>query len=251
MTWAKVGTINNVDVEYSTNAFDDELQVFPIVGNASGNSTSWSIPDKIGDRVKVRVKVTGDASVFAVSPSTFKIIGSLTLISPNGAQNWISGSSHDIQWQTRGNITEVKLEFCGNFGSGDTWQEIITDLANPLRYPATGSYTWSFPSIISNKCRVRVSDAADPDAISTSAANFTLRGDLHITVPNDGTEKWAVGTSKLIEWGTTGPVQYVGLEYSVNAGSQYIPIIASTPNSGKFTWAIPNDTPLTSQALIK
>jgi hypothetical protein len=243
ISWTKTGTISNIKLEYSTNAFADGSQIYTINnGNdVGGTSFPWSILNTISNEVKVRASVSTDPSVNAFS-GTFKIHGTLTALVPNGAQTWIAGSAHPITWFTQGSVAKVKIEFCSNYGAGDSWDTVIDNLDN------VNSHSWTVPQVISNKCRIRVSNASDPDATVMSAANFNVRGDLTITSPNGG-EKWEVGTAHLIEWNTIGPIQKINLEYSNNNGGRYIPIIAELGNTGKHNWSIPDD--LTKEALVK
>jgi hypothetical protein len=72
VTWTMTGSIANVKLEYSKNAFADESQTFtmtastaaetdPPSGTGSGQYT-WSVADAIGASTKVRISSTADAT---------------------------------------------------------------------------------------------------------------------------------------------------------------------------------------------
>lgn len=72
----------------------------------------------------------------------------LTLVSPNGGENFYYGSTDTIKW-TSANIANVKLEYTTN--NGANWTTIIAST------PAIAqSYLWLIPNTLSNQCRVRV-----------------------------------------------------------------------------------------------
>lgn len=74
-----------------------------------------------------------------------------------------------------------------------------------------------------------------------SAINRLLGNTDSITVksPNGG-EKWNVGSTYAVTWSSTGAVGNVKIEYSIDSGSKWSTIVASTKNTGSYNWAVPN-----------
>ncbi len=70
------------------------------------------------------------------------------------------------------------------------------------------------------------------------AATIPVSATLQITSPNGG-ETWVGGSTHLITWTTTGTVTNVKLEYSLNSGTSWTTIIASTANINSFSWTLP------------
>jgi RHS repeat-associated protein len=60
-----------------------------------------------------------------------------------------------------------------------------------------------------------------------------------VTSPNGG-QSYKVGAAVTITWNSQGVVGNVKIDYSINNGSTWTPIIASTANDGSHTWTIPN-----------
>jgi len=228
-----------VRLEYSTDGGTNyNLIADPVT--ASLLSYSWSIPDAISTNVKVKISDSNDTAVYDESDSAFKIKGGFDLTSPNGNESWIVASAHDITWTTHGTVNNVKLEYSTDAGSN--WNLIVDSAGN------NDVYSWTIPDAISTQCRVRVSDVNDSSANDSSDNNFKIRGDLIITSPNGG-ERWAVGTTQVITWDRIGSIAYVMLDYSDNGGTTFVPVTASTPNSGSYSWAVPDA--ITTHALVK
>ncbi len=108
------------------------------------------------------------------------IASSITIWTPNGGENLMTGEVFNIRWATSGIIGSVKLEYSVNNGAG--WTGIDT-VAN------TGFFAWEIPDANSLNCLVRVSNIANPQAYDTSNAtfrifrcllNFDLNGDCYI-----------------------------------------------------------------------
>ena len=66
---------------------------------------------------------------------------------------------------------------------------------------------------------------------------------ITVTSPHGG-ETWLVNSTHAITWTYTGTIVNVRIEYSTNSGSSWTTIIDSTPNTGSYSWQIPN-TPST------
>jgi len=164
----------------------------------------------------------------------------ITVTSPNGGENWIVGSSHNITWTSQNFSNNVKIEYSTNAGS--TWNTIIASTSN------SGTYPWTIPNAPTTQARVKVSNVTNGGIPwDMSDANFTISvvPTINVTSPNGG-ESWCVGSSHNITWTSTGTIANVKLEYSTNAGSSWITIIASTPNDGTESWLIPNTPSTTS-----
>ena len=93
-------------------------------------------------------------------------MAALTLLtSPNGGENWVVGSSHNITWSNTGTVNNVKIEISTD--GGTSYSLIVASTPN------TGSYSWTVPNSASTSVKIRVSDAAGT-ASDTSNGNFTI-----------------------------------------------------------------------------
>jgi outer membrane protein assembly factor BamB len=63
----------------------------------------------------------------------------VTLLSPNGGEQWARGTKQEIRWSAEDNTSIVSISLFYSTDGGDTWQKIATGLDNK------GSYIWSVP----------------------------------------------------------------------------------------------------------
>jgi subtilisin family serine protease len=159
----------------------------------------------------------------------------ISVISPNGGEYWEIDSTQSITWSsTGGTIEDVKIEY--SIDNGTSWTEIIASTTN------NGSYDWTVPDNPSDNCLIRVSDT-DEELSDVSDAVFSIVSPASITVTSpNGDEDWDVGSSRDITWTSSGPVDNVKIDYSIDNGASWIEIVASTGNDGSYNWTVP-DTP--------
>ncbi len=160
------------------------------------------------------------------------VIPYITVTSPNGGENWQTGSDHDITWTSSGTIGNVQIEYSTNNGS--SWTEEIAST------PDDGTHSWTIPDSPSDNCLVRITDT-DGSSSDTSDAVFTISYAPYITVtsPNGG-ENWYIGSDYNITWNSSGTSGDVKIEYSTDNGSNWSDVIASTPDDGTHSWTIPD-----------
>ncbi len=70
-----------------------------------------------------------------------------------------------------------------------------------------------------------------------------------VSSPNGG-ENWTINTTRSITWTYTGTIANVKIEYSINAGSTWTTIIASTSNTGSYAWTVPNNPATTCRVRV-
>jgi len=97
----------------------------------------------------------------AIEPST------LTLLSPNGSEIIMGGTTYDITWGNTGTVDSVLIE-C-SIDNGDTWARVY-----PANIGNTGSYNWLVPIVDPKQCIVRVRNTGDLSVYDTSNAVFTI-----------------------------------------------------------------------------
>jgi len=229
ITWTTTGTIPNVKLEYSKDNFTTPILIAASTPNTG--SFAWTVPNDISATVRVRVTDVNDSTVLDDSNADFKIRGALTVTAPNGGEQWTVASSRTITWTATGTIPNVKLEYSkDNFATATV---IAASTSN------TGSYTWTVPNDISATVKVRVADAADSTVNDVSDANFKILAAFAVSSPNGG-EIWAVGATQAITWTTSGTVPNVKLEFSKDNFATVTVITASAPNTGTYSWIIPD-----------
>lgn len=240
ITWNTTGTVNYVDLYYSTNGGSSWSFINDFISNTG--SYSWTVPNYPSSNCRVKVVDTNNPStIYDVSNSSFTIstgtqqTGSYyTITSPNGGESWYSLSSHYIYWTYDSVSSYVDLEYSTN--GGQTWNTVISGTYN------YGYYNWQLPSVTSTNCKVRVSDYYDSTTYDISDNVFTILSapaTITVSTPNNG-ETWSAGSSQYIYW-SSQYVDSVKIEYTINNGSTWNTVIASTPASnGYYYWTVPN-----------
>lgn len=226
--WTSV-SVDSVDIYYSTDSGSNwELIVESIV--SSNGQYSWVVPNNPNITSRIKIESTSNQSIQDISDVDFTIEGySLDINSPNGGENWVSGSNRTIAWTADDNIDIISLDYSTDNGS--SWNLIQSDLDASL-----GSYSWSVPNIPSTTTLIRV---RDPFGINNdeSDAVFTVSG-VRIDSPAEN-EAVISGQSFDIEWTSAG-VTNVDIAYSTNSGTNWN-VIGNGVNAGqsKFPWNVP------------
>jgi hypothetical protein len=241
ITWSSVNFTGNIKIEYST---DNGNFWIDVISSAPNNgSYNWTIPDISSSNCKVRISDAATGIPFDESNSKFTIFQPqtplITLLSPNGNENWEQGGTRTIQWSSGNFDNNVKIEYSTNNGS--LWSNIVSSTSND------GSFNWVIPGIVSSACKVRISDVEDGEPFDESDNTFSIfqpePSSITVLSPNGG-EIWQVGTSQSIQWNSSNFNDQVKIEYFVANSGNWIEIVSSTPNDGFFNWAVP-DVPST------
>ena len=258
ITWFS-SQVSSVKIEYTldngnswTSITNSTLSTGTFLWNPLPNIPSNNARIRISDAVDGFPSVSSSA-VFTISPQP-----ALKIITPDGGENWMSGSSQTIRWNSLGKIkpgpgtqiqkylrnvplstqtiSNIKIDYTTD--NGANWSNVVTSTPN------NGSYLWSpIPSQNSSLCRVRLSDAdaGVPFVVSDSA--FVIYNNvprqIAIKTPNGG-DVWQAGTTQVINWNSSG-VTAVNIDYTINNGIDWLPVVANIPSTGYYSWTqIPN-----------
>ena len=141
-------------------------------------------------------------------------------------------------------LPDVAMSFSGTDG-GTCYTDANGYYFMSLPYEYSGTATPSLAGYIFTPTHQDYSSLAAnmwTDYAAGTAPSIT------VTAPNGG-EFWAVGSSRNITWTSTGASANIKIEYSMNSGSSYSLVAASTTNSGTYPWTIPN--PVSANCLVK
>jgi Leucine-rich repeat (LRR) protein len=210
---------------------DKTVDNYTVTGLNPGTTYYFVVETVTGSNALNQNTIVSEYST-EVSAGTLEELA-LTVITPNGSENWEGGTSQTITWDSSGSITTVMIEYSTDNGS--SWNTVTGSTAN------SGSYNWTVPNTPSSDCLVKISDTGGPTS-DTSNAVFTIAAQRSITViaPNDG-ESWEIDSNQTITWTSTGNIVSVMIEYTTDGGSSWNTIASSTANSGSYSWDVPND----------
>lgn len=92
----------------------------------------------------------------------------ITLLSPNGGEQWEAQSTHDITWNFPGVSGNVKIQYSTNGGA--SWTNIVSST------PDDGVYSWTLPisAVTIPNCKVKILDATDGFPWDISDSSFSI-----------------------------------------------------------------------------
>ena len=156
---------------------------------------------------------------------------SITITSPNGSEDWDTGSTHDITWSSNDVVGNVKIEL---YKGGSLNSTLTSDTAND------GSYSWAISAGLADGAdyRIRITSIAEESVYDESDANFELAAppSLTVTAPN-GSESWALDSTQSITWSSVNLTGNVKIEL-YKGGSLESTLTSDTANDGSYSWAI-------------
>jgi len=91
---------------------------------------------------------------------------SITVISPDGGENWTAGTAYDITWNYT-TIDQVDIKYSTN--GGDDWIKIKDRVK-----ASDGAYSWTVPDTPSANCLVKIWDRSDHNVTDQSDGVFTI-----------------------------------------------------------------------------
>jgi hypothetical protein len=223
-------------------------------------SYSWTIPSTIQPNIDYRIAITwvsvltvyfGDVSDNNFTISSTSPIPTLRVLSPNGGENWVVGSTHPITWTSTNLAGNVKILLVR---LNSTTPSIIIASSVPV---LGGVFNWNIPTTIVPASDYRVMITTLPsttDPVYTSISDysdnvFTISGgstvpSLRVLTPNGG-ENWAIGSTNNITWtysNLAGNVAIFLMRGSINAvnTTSMILIANNVPISARsYSWTIP------------
>jgi len=228
ITWDATSGITDVKLEYSTNSGTNWTNI--VTSTPNTGYFPWNIPNKPSSNTAlIRVTDVSNTSVLDMS-DLFSISTSLTVTSPNGGENWEVGSLQNITWNASSGISNVKIEYSTN--GGGSWLSLVASTFN------TGVYGWKIPDAPYNTCRIKITDVNNTSITDMSNNNFAMTSSINVIYPNGG-EIFYVGEEQIISYGASPGISMVKIEYSINNGSTWAPIITAE-NDSSVVWNIPN-----------
>jgi len=160
--------IQNLKLELTT---DNGLSWTSIISSVSASSGSyfWIVPRSLSDQCKIRISDTSNPEVYRESTESFAIIAPpIRIIEPNGFEDWSANSLKTISWDLC-NADSIKLELTTDNGS--TWITITQST------PASSlEYNWTVINLLSNTCRIKITDLDNPTDNDLSDNLFTISG---------------------------------------------------------------------------
>jgi hypothetical protein len=145
------------------------------IGSGNSGYYDWTIPatQAGGSQYKIRVKSTTIPACTDTS-DTFTIKGpTITIVSPNGGEEWVVGAKQTISWTYEGNPgSRVKIQLL----NGITVVRTITTAAS-TGSGGSGYYDWTIPTTqaVGTAYRITVTSSTIPACTDTSNDSFIIK----------------------------------------------------------------------------
>jgi hypothetical protein len=135
-------------------------------------STGAPITSVCDGYVAPRPRIQINAAIKALLPP------GIIVTSPNGGENWNSGTTHDITWTSTGSIANVHIYYSPD--NGTNWGVIVANTAND------GSFIWTVPADPSPNCLVWIRNAADinPSDVSNRVFSISSAAAETVSIPS-------------------------------------------------------------------
>jgi len=251
------GTHVKIEALRGTHVLATVTSSYPIGLDGSGSyNLTFPYGTPLGSDYFIRVTSTSNATYTDTSDTPFSIIPPITVVSPNGGEDWQQGTTHTIRWDYIGNPgSTVKIEAL----RGDTILAVISPGA-PAGPGGTGSMNLTLPinAPVGTEYRIRISSTSNVIYTDTSDAPFRISANtgssIELVAPNGG-ENWVQGSNQTIQWNYTGnPGTTVKIE-ALRNGTVLAVITPGTSigpsGSGSFNLTFPYNTPLGSDYRIR
>ena len=165
ITW-KSKNVDEVKLDYST----DGGSTWKLIANtnALAGSFLWTSPNTPSENCLVKISNAADSSVFDQSNEIFTVTPLLPImvISPNGGERWLPGSTQNITWKQT-TVSRAIIEYSTD--NGLTWSLISSSTD-----ASVGSYDWSIPDTEYFNCVVRITDIDNVNQMDVSDNTFNI-----------------------------------------------------------------------------
>lgn len=247
--------IENVKIEYSTNNGANWNLVAASVPS-SQLSYKWLVPSGNSNQCRIRIS-DAQGALYDINDTPFTIIPpSITLIYPNGNEQFRPNQGQLIRWNSV-SVQTVRIEFSSNNGS--SWSSLATGVkANQ------SSINWTLPNITGPNNRIRIIDESNATIKDSSDLTFAILApypapdptkyyggsfdgyamksnqldSLYLISPN-GSEQLEGGINYPITWFYRN-LENLKIEFSKDSGATWS-IITSNVSASQLTynWTVP------------
>ncbi len=161
------------------------------------------------------------------------------MTSPNGGETFQGLSTQMITWT---NLPSASGLYNIQYFNGSSWVTVVSNVSG-------NAYNWTVPNVPATTCLVRVIDAVNTCKLDQSNATFTITPATPIVLTPNGGESIYAATNYNITWNSATYYSTVRIDYSTDNGFSWNAVIASTSNSGSYSWTVPNVA--STQCLVK
>jgi hypothetical protein len=208
----------------------------------SADSVQWTVDGTGSANTRIRVSATPPFVASDVSNGDFTILTpSLTLTSPNGGENWDSGTLHTIRWSRFNLIGPVSLLINHNYPAGSWVPFALSITADTL--------VWTVTEPMTNTARLRVAATYLPAVLDESDNNFTIGTGMVLSSPAGG-ESWDWGSIHSITWSRYNAAGAATVQLNRSYPSPVWETLTSSVTDSSYTWTISGSGTTTARVRV-
>lgn len=215
-----------------------------VIGKTIDGGSGWTTQTSPVSKDLVSVFAAGDNEVWIVGAD-----GTI-LATTNGGSSWSSQTSgvtaglQDLYFRdtSTGWVVGSSGTILKTTDGGSSWEALTSGTTQQLNGVYFISSQEGF-SVGDNRTIIHTIDSGTNWTIVTPEATSEASSptaSIEITAPNGG-EEWDAGSAHNITWTSTGEVNGVRLEYSINDFNAVTTIAAETADDGTYAWTVPED----------
>lgn len=165
-------------------------------------------------------------------------IHSLTVLSPNGGEEWQIDTSQEIVWTAENTSGFYNIQMTRDAGA--TWETLVNNIG--ITPAADGTMRVKVPVTgpASDSCLVKIVDV-DGAPVDQSDDFFSIveppEPTITVTSPN-GSEQWIIDSVVTITWESENTSGDVKIELSRTNGTSWQTLTESTDDDGDFEWQV-------------
>ncbi len=252
-----VGSLKNIgdDPQFVDAGSEDyTLQsTSPCIDKGSGSQGGVDAPDDDHDGNHRPVYIHYGAaypSGFDMGAYEYNEGSTISLQTPGGTANEVllGALPFEISWTVDGNVgTNISIDYTFDaLISSQTWYNVTS---NALSTTNGGSYVWTVPDVITERCYVRLSDATNAAVTDVSTYQFSITNGIRLFVPNGG-ETYYAGQTANVSWASSTTTNTTAdIDFSVNGTNFGVSVAVDTAhtNGGATNvigWVIADDDPI-------
>jgi hypothetical protein len=266
ITWSRTESFYNYNNQDSPTSYRNSYELYYNVDGGPHNlittvynsqsqtsySYNWTVPDITGN-IKIIIVAKRNTYLYGSPPPTYwtdssdvasptqSPSGTITVTNPNGGVTLNALTPYNITWTASGTSGYFDVQY-STTGSTGSYSTLTSNISG-------NSYTWNVNNVPSTNVFIKVRDNQNICRKDTSNSANTINAATPILTSPNGGEVWKVNSTQNITWTPSTLHTAVFIEYSTDNGTSWNIVVASTPNTGTYSWTIPNT--VTTQARIR
>ncbi len=165
--WSTTGNVGLVNIYLHRNGYNPVTREVIALNEVNDGSYTWTVTPPFSNNSFIEIANSDCPDyVYDVSDFAFSIIGSITILSPNGGEQWAANTQRPITWTSEYVNGNVKIEF--SRGPSYPWQTITASTPND------GYFIWTLPNIVTRYALIRITSIASSLVYDVSDNYFSI-----------------------------------------------------------------------------